>query len=213
MRVSKWLSILLCFTLLVAFAGCEASDGEDSGESATGKIELPVWPDVEVASAPELSVSSADSEPDSAVSAVSAVSAATSEKPTTSNYTDFTENSANAPDISNITVRTSQSYYSTTDRTITVEIYNRTGWEIGYKQSYVIEKWEGENWSIQSMVDSPDFGNTAYLLGTGRDSYVNLDLGQLEKPLSVGKYRVGLTDMICNGYSGFFTLYAEFSVK
>lgn len=207
----KVLSVLLSLLVAVVLAGCTASDGEDAGESTVGKIDLPVWSDVDVTSAPELPSSSSESGGE--VDSPGTGSVVTSEKPTTSNYTEFTENSANAPDISNITVRTSQGYYSTSDRSITVEIFNRTGWEIGYKQLFVVEKWDGANWTAVPMVDSPDFGNEAYILGTGRDSYITFDLDLLASRLEVGKYRIGLPEMLCNGYDGLFTLYAEFWVK
>lgn len=206
------LSLLLAASL-VTLAGCAASDGEEAGESDTGKIELPVWPDADVSavSAPEVPASSAESAAPSVTSG--SAPAVTSDRPTTSNYTEFTENSTNAPDISNITVCTSQSYYSTSDREITVEISNRTGWEIGYKQLFVIEKWDGENWIPMPTVENPDYGKEAYILGTGRDSYITFDLDLLASRLEVGKYRVGLPEMLCNGHAGLFTLYAEFSVK
>lgn len=209
MILKKIIACLLIAGIAASLVGCGGDSGETAdtaSDAASGNIEIPDWDTDGTVAAPDLS--ELEEENGSSWGEATASSGIN-----TSNYIDFTENSANAPDINNITIDTKNGVVSSTDREMILGVHNKTGWEIVFSTKYVIKK-IGENHTLTDVpfVDSPDFGDAAYLLGTGKDSFAIVDLSQLQNHLDAGNYMIGL-NMICNGYYGDFYIYTTFTVK
>lgn len=207
MKIYKIIAGLLVPAMAISLAACKP--GGQQASSDDGKIEIPVWPTygtTDATSAPESAVTSAPSAPSGSASSPS------SEEPVvTSNYTDYTTNSENAPDINKITATIIPNYFTSSQTKFDVVISNRTGWLVGYKNNYLIQKRDGDNWVTLEFSQEMN-EKLAYSLDTGRDGLLEIDLSRLTEKPGLGTYRV-VIDTICNGYPGSFVKYAVFSIK
>lgn len=193
---------------VLMLTACTGGEGDAPSSSAPDTLELP-----------SAITSSAASESESENTTTTLTSSQPVSRPTDtsseenySNYTAYTENSANAPDINNIHISTSEVFYPTSAREITVIIENRTGWQIVYADDFTLERLGANGWTELKLEPTGDDKAPSFLLDNNRETSLTLDLGRLDGELTVGTYRVSLP-MLCNGYAGRFTRSARFTVK
>lgn len=205
----KRLVCLVLSALLTAFlfTGC-SGDADTSSEQPSSAASMPLPSGLDDTSETSTQDASSEEPADSSYND----GLPPSEDPLYSNYTAYTENSANAPDINNIILTTKESFYSTSTKEITINIANRTGWEIVYAEAFTVEKYSGGDWVGLPFRDDAAPFEYSYPLDNNRDASLTVDLGRLKNPLEVGLYRIGI-NMICNGYAGEFYRTVEVTLK